>query len=231
MQEPIVKNGESPYCDVIADRILLISPRPAAFRTLVAELADRCFDVMLFHHADDPAIASLQDSTLLIDRTMDRPPTSAAPIGAGQPLLQLVSPETDVSRLRGPYLVWPCPMEEALSAIRKLSSGRRAAGRSSKHLMFKDILMDLHRMTVTRAGIRVALTRTEFELLRVLLESNGKALDRQELLDLVWGDDYFGGSNAVDVHIRSLRRKLRDDPRNPRYIATVRGIGYQLADA
>ncbi|UUZ86595.1 helix-turn-helix domain-containing protein [Paenibacillus sp. P26] len=74
------------------------------------------------------------------------------------------------------------------------------------------------------------MTKTEFELLRHLLDAAGTVLTRQELMDAVWGEHYFGGSNTVDVHMKSLRHKLGDNPREPQYIATVRGVGYRIVD-
>ncbi|HXW32535.1 MAG TPA: helix-turn-helix domain-containing protein, partial [Acidimicrobiales bacterium] len=72
-------------------------------------------------------------------------------------------------------------------------------------------------------------TRTEFRLLCELGAHAGKVLSREQLLDQVWGYDYFGDGRLVDVHIRRLRTKVEDDPANPRHILTVRGMGYKLA--
>ncbi|WJH36079.1 winged helix-turn-helix domain-containing protein [Paenibacillus sp. CC-CFT747] len=97
-------------------------------------------------------------------------------------------------------------------------------------LQHKDLTVDMRRMTARREGERVELTKTEYDLLTALLAADGEVLTRDALMDRVWGDTYFGGSNTVDAHIKSLRQKLGDDPRRPRYIATVRGAGYRLAD-
>jgi DNA-binding response OmpR family regulator len=82
--------------------------------------------------------------------------------------------------------------------------------------------------TVRRAGVDVHCTRTEFRLLCELGASPGKVHSREQLLDRVWGYDYFGDGRLVDVHIRRLRTKVEDDPANPRHIITVRGMGYKL---
>ncbi len=83
--------------------------------------------------------------------------------------------------------------------------------------------------TVRRAGAEVHCTRTEFRLLCELATNPGKVLSREQLLDRVWGYDYFGDGRLVDVHIRRLRTKIEADPANPRHILTVRGMGYKLA--
>ena len=104
-----------------------------------------------------------------------------------------------------------------------------AAAEADGQLRMKDIIVDVRRMSVHLAGRRIELTKTEFDLLTTLIRSGGAVLTRQEMMEQVWGENYFGGSNSIDVHIKSLRQKLGDDPRSPRYIVTVRGVGYLLA--
>jgi YD repeat-containing protein len=77
-------------------------------------------------------------------------------------------------------------------------------------------------------GAEVHLTSTEFRLLLDLANANGKVLTREDLLERVWGYDYFGDSRLVDVHIRRLRTKIEPDPANPTFLVTVRGSGYKL---
>jgi DNA-binding response OmpR family regulator len=82
--------------------------------------------------------------------------------------------------------------------------------------------------TVRRGEQEIHCTRTEFRLLCELAANPGKVLSREQLLDRVWGYDYFGDGRLVDVHIRRLRTKIEDDPANPEHILTVRGMGYKL---
>jgi DNA-binding response OmpR family regulator len=77
-------------------------------------------------------------------------------------------------------------------------------------------------------GTELHLTSTEFRLLTDLASMNGKVLSREDLLERVWGYDYFGDSRLVDVHIRRLRTKIEPDPANPTFLVTVRGAGYKL---
>ncbi|MGY1709324.1 response regulator [Geodermatophilus sp. SYSU D00758] len=81
--------------------------------------------------------------------------------------------------------------------------------------------------TVSRDGKLIDLTRTEFRLLCELAERPGRVLSREELLERVWGYDYFGDSRLVDVHVRRLRKKIEPDPGNPTIVTTVRGMGYR----
>jgi len=82
--------------------------------------------------------------------------------------------------------------------------------------------------TVSRDGELVNVTRTEFRLLCELAEEPGRVLSREELLERVWGYDYFGDSRLVDVHVRRLRTKIEVDPGNPTVVTTVRGMGYRI---
>ena len=74
----------------------------------------------------------------------------------------------------------------------------------------------------------MVLTRTEFDVLAVLSSRPGVVLSRRQLLEAVWGDSWVGNEHLVDVHIGHLRRKLGDDPSRPRYVITVRGVGYRM---
>ena len=81
---------------------------------------------------------------------------------------------------------------------------------------------------VTLQGVSVALSRKEYELLHILISHPNQVFTREQLLDQIWGYEYFGETRTVDVHIRSLRRKLEENPEQPQYIRTVRGIGYKF---
>ena len=91
-----------------------------------------------------------------------------------------------------------------------------------------DVRMDLDTHEATRAGEPLELTVKEFELLRVLLEHAGKLVKRDELVHEVWDPAWFGSTKTLDVHVSALRKKLGDDPAAPRYIHTVRGVGFRF---
>lgn len=93
-----------------------------------------------------------------------------------------------------------------------------------------DLTMNLSDYTVTKSGIAVELTYKEFEILKLLLQNPRRVYTKEQLYSAVWRDAYLGDENAVNVHISRLRNKIEDDPRNPRYIITVWGIGYKLGE-
>jgi DNA-binding response OmpR family regulator len=111
----------------------------------------------------------------------------------------------------------------ATSTVSAASSGRPP-------LRQADLLVDPDRHEVTRAGRAIPLTRVEFRLLQTILEADGRVLNRDQLLDAMYGQDQADVlDRTVDVHIGRLRNKLGDDAEHPRYVATVRGVGYRAA--
>jgi len=128
------------------------------------------------------------------------------------------------------YVTKPFVAKELAARIRALLRRTRADDGTSPVLAFGDVEIVPEAGTVRRGGEEVHCTRTEFHLLRELAANAGKVLTREQLLERVWGYDYFGDGRLVDVHVRRLRTKVEADPANPRHILTVRGMGYKLAD-
>jgi len=125
------------------------------------------------------------------------------------------------------YLGKPFVVEVLAARIRALL--RRAEGSQLRGRLTVDELEIAPRDgVVLRNGEPVPLTRTEFRLLCALAAAPGRVFSREELLEEVWGYDYFGDSRLVDVHIRRLRRKIETDPGEPRVVVTARGLGYRL---
>jgi two-component system response regulator RegX3 len=91
-----------------------------------------------------------------------------------------------------------------------------------------NIVMDVERHQVLVSGTKVSLPLKEFELLELLLENKNRVLTRGQIIDRVWGHDYFGDTKTLDVHIKRLRSKLEADPARPEHIITVRGLGYKF---
>ena len=90
------------------------------------------------------------------------------------------------------------------------------------------VRMDVDRHVVSVGGEPVAMPLKEFELLELLLRNAGRVLTRGQLIDRVWGSDYVGDTKTLDVHVKRLRAKVEPDPANPKYLLTVRGLGYKL---
>ncbi len=93
------------------------------------------------------------------------------------------------------------------------------------------VRMDVERHTVTVGGAPTSLPLKEFELLELLLRNTGRVLTRMQLIDRVWGSDYVGDTKTLDVHVKRLRAKIEPDPGSPRFIVTVRGLGYKFEAA
>ncbi len=130
------------------------------------------------------------------------------------------------------YLTKPFSMRELTARIRAvLRRTGKAAGAIAPSALLRvgDLTLDRDSRTVTAAGANADLTPSEFDLLATFLSAPGRVFSRLELLDMLQGDAYEGYERTIDVHIRNLRTKIEPDPRNPRYVVTVYGIGYRLA--
>lgn len=126
------------------------------------------------------------------------------------------------------YMPKPVVASELAARIRALLRRRRPSGPRTSVQRIGDLEVDLDRGLVFRAGAPAHLTRTEFRLLAELLGADGRVVSREELLQQVWGYDYFGDTRLLDVHVRRLRRKIEADPDDPAVVRTVRGVGYRI---
>ncbi|WP_082967233.1 response regulator transcription factor [Paenibacillus oryzae] len=231
----------------LTKRVMLISPLPERVRSLLVTLSGQCFDVFSLHEFKKEMLGALQPELLVYDALPLPLPSVGHTLEGGSELLDFAV-QADIPVLvlldeqayqdrsgNAPagveLLAWPSDAREALRLINGMLEGRAASGASSEGVYtFKDIVLDSRKMTVLQSGTRIDLTKTEYDLLLTFLASDGSVFSRETLLDTVWGVQYYGGSNLVDVHIKSLRKKLRDSASNPQYIVTVRGAGYRLAD-
>ncbi|MDR1116935.1 MAG: response regulator transcription factor [Oscillospiraceae bacterium] len=100
-------------------------------------------------------------------------------------------------------------------------------GASSNEIKSGDLILNLENRTLDKSGVRIRLTQVEYSVIKLFMENPAKALSREEILNQVWGRDYFGELKIVDVNIRRLRMKIEDDPTAPEYITTVWGYGYK----
>jgi two-component system response regulator RegX3 len=131
------------------------------------------------------------------------------------------------------YVTKPFSAAELVARMRAVlrRSDEAPAGKPGGCLACGDVAMNLDTRTVTRGSEAVDLTVKEFELLRVLLESAGRLVKRNDLVSEVWDENWFGSTKTLDVHVSSLRKKLGDDPAAPRYVHTVRGVGFRFSSA
>lgn len=153
--------------------------------------------------------------------------------GDATPVLFLTARDSVEDKVRGldlganDYLVKPFSFEELMARVRALT--RKATAENSPVYEICDLRLDTGSHSVTRSGKNIKLSAKEFALLEYLLRNKGQVLSREKIENSLWNFDYEGGTNAVDVYIRYLRKKI-DEDFSPRLIHTVRGVGYVLKE-
>jgi two-component system response regulator MprA len=152
------------------------------------------------------------------------------------PILMLTAKNEVGSRVEGlntgadDYLTKPFNFEELVARIRAILRrlNHSTLAEKSQVLQVGDIQLNMATHEVTRAGRQIDLTVTEYNLLHLFMSHPGQVLDRQTILNQVWGYDFLGETNIIEVYIRYLREKIEDSPSAPRFIQTIRGVGYIL---
>ena len=125
------------------------------------------------------------------------------------------------------YVTKPFSLREIVARV-KVGLRRQSNKLSQPTYRFGDVEIDNRSHRVTKLGKEVSLTRTEFKIIGLLAERVGEVITRDQFLDTIWGEDFSITARVIDTHIASLRKKLEDDPNNPKYIISVRGTGYKL---
>ena len=150
------------------------------------------------------------------------------------PIIMLTARSEDADKLMGfacgadDYVTKPFSPAELTARVDALF--RRAGGEEipqTGEIRQDPFLLNTRNRTLEKNGQRIKLTQVEYSIMRMFMENPGKALSREEILDMVWGRDYFGELKIVDVNIRRLRLKIEDNVQNPTYITTVWGYGYK----
>jgi two-component system, OmpR family, response regulator RegX3 len=156
--------------------------------------------------------------------------------GSRTPVIMLTARGEEMDRVIGlelgadDYVPKPFSAAELVARIRAVlrrTASPAPSGRST--LEVGDLRISLDTRTVSKGGQDIQLTLKEFELLRMLMEEAGRVVRRGDLMDEVWDPNWFGSTKTLDVHVSSLRKKLGDDSTEPRYILTVRGVGFRFA--
>ncbi|MBB2892785.1 response regulator transcription factor [Flexivirga oryzae] len=151
------------------------------------------------------------------------------------PVIMLTAKDSEVDKVVGleigadDYVTKPYSARELLARVKAvLRRGQEAEELLPATLEGGPVRMDVERHTVVVDGQPAALPLKEFELLELLLRNTGRVLTRSQLIDRIWGSDYVGDTKTLDVHIKRLRAKIEPDPGDPRFIVTVRGLGYKF---
>jgi two-component system response regulator RegX3 len=224
------------------ERILVVEDEPGIAEPLVAHLGREGFEAT--------AVGTVADARARFERA---PPEVVVldvmlPDGDGRdlcrelraasdvPIVMLTARGADADRIVGlelgadDYVVKPFSAGELVARIRAIL--RRTGGPSTNRVVeVADLRVDLDARTVTKAGSLLHLAAREFDLLSLLMRNAGRVVRREEIMDEVWDPHWFGSTKTLDVHIAWLRKKLDDDPADPRYITTIRGVGFRFAGA
>ena len=151
------------------------------------------------------------------------------------PIIMLTAKDSEIDKIVGleigadDYITKPYSTRELLARIKAVL--RRQAEppvNIESVLVAGELRLDSDRHVVTLNGNPLTLPLKEFELLELLMENVNRVLTRGQIIDRVWGSNYFGDTKTLDVHIKRLRSKVEEDPARPKYIQTVRGLGYKL---
>jgi DNA-binding response OmpR family regulator len=202
----------------------------AGFRVVTA--ADGQEALIVFRH-EKPDLVVLDLSLPRIDgldvcRTIRRE--------SDTPVIMLTARVEEQDRLVGlelgadDYIVKPFSPREVVARVRVVLRRTQPAPSAPETITAADVTLDLTRHAVTVDGQSVELTPTEFALLRAMAAEPGRAFSRMELLDAAQGETYEGYERTIDTHVKNLRAKIEPDPKSPRYIITVYGVGYKFAE-
>lgn len=152
------------------------------------------------------------------------------------PIMMLTAKDDTIDRIVGielgadDYLTKPFSPREVLTRMKAIQRRIQQPYKQAKDTVMKNGRLVINRQTkqVTMADKNIALTKKEYELLCYFMDHRDTPLDRHTLLENVWGTDFLGESRQVDIHVSHLREKIEDNPKEPKYLKTVRGIGYQM---
>ncbi len=224
--------------------ILLVEDEPAITEPLAESLEREGFDLRIAGTVAEAldAAARVQPDLILLDLML--------PDGSGfdvcrrvrdssqVPIIMLTARGDEADRIVGlelgadDYVVKPFSAREVVARVRAVlrrTSAAAAGPSGDEPLILGDLRLDRAARAVTIAGRPLDVTRKEFDLLELLMSHAGAVVSRERLIDEVWDVNWFGSTKTLDVHISGLRRKLGDDSAAPRYIHTVRGVGFRFA--
>ena len=152
------------------------------------------------------------------------------------PIIMLTARVEESDRIAGlevgadDYITKPFSPRELVARVQAVLRRSGKTSEASDIVRLGDLVLDVPRLKATRDGAAIDLTATEFQLLLTMARKPGRVFTRAQLLDAVRGDEIESFDRAIDAHVKNIRRKLEPDPRNPRYIETVYGIGYRCAE-
>lgn len=221
-------------------KILVIEDEVKIARFLQLELEHEGYEVIVAHDGPSGLEAALRGDCDLILLDLMLPGLSGMEVcrriraASEVPIIMLTAKDQTMDKVIGldsgadDYITKPFAIEELLARIRVILK-RRSYGKNTDVLKLNGLTIDRKQHVVTYEGDRIELTKREFDLLTYLMENVNIVLSRDQILETVWGYDYLGDTNVVDVYIRYLRSKI-DEQYHIKLIHTVRGVGYLVKD-
>lgn len=226
-------------------RILIIEDE-ASFSDAVSFMLDKeGFDVRVETTGTDGLAAFERDGADLILLDLMLPGMSgtdvckAIRLKSAVPVIMLTAKDSEIDKVLGleigadDYITKPFSMRELVARVRAVLRRRtdlEPVVTSPTALAAGPVEIDVDRHIVRVRGSEVQLPLKEFDLLEFLVRNAGRVLTRAQLIDRVWGSDYFGDTKTLDVHVKRLRAKIEPDPAHPKYLLTVRGLGYKFEE-
>jgi phosphate regulon transcriptional regulator PhoB len=159
------------------------------------------------------------------------------PRTAHVPIIMLTARGEESDKVRGletgadDYMTKPFSPKELIARVKAVLRRSRERTTEDKTIRLGDLTIEIETFSVSKHGAPLNLSATEYKLLLYLAQRRGRVFSREQLLDAVWKEEAFVESRTVDVHIRRLRTRIEDDPSNPRYLRTRRGVGYYVETA
>jgi DNA-binding response OmpR family regulator len=222
-------------------RILVVDDEPKIVRLVADYLEAAGFTVRTARSGDEALMRVRTDAPDLVVLDLGLPAldgldvTRAIRRAGDVPIIMLTARDGETDRVIGlelgadDYVTKPFSPRELVARVRAVL--RRHAGMAEMEILRAgDLELDIARMRVTRAGTAIDLTATEFALLAFMARQPGRVFTRSQLLDAIHGIAFESYERAIDAHVKNIRRKLEPEPRTPRYLLTVYGVGYRLAD-
>jgi len=228
----------------MTEKILLVDDEEAIIESIEFALKQEGFDVVKAYDGQEALQKVQLEKPNLIVLDLMLPEVSGLEVCRilrrernEIPIIMLTAKGEEIDRVIGlevgadDYLVKPFSLRELTARIRALLRRSKPADSESGNIeihQYEDLVMNLTEHKVSVRGKPVELSPKEFKILAMLMSSPNKVFSREDLLEQVWGLDFYGDTKTVDVHIRWLREKIESDASNPKYVQTVRGFGYRL---